>query len=160
MAKADRRLSFVFPSVEDKERWRKLAEPLTLTQWIWLKVEASLEKETAEQTSAKPTDSETVNRLLRANLDLKKENESLWESLDHFKTELEQVKGSPLPLDKDVVDLLRRGGSWTSIQINTALKTNAADDEALRAKSIEKTIETLEGWELVKRTWQGLKWNK
>jgi len=59
----------------------------------------------------------------------------------------------PEPLNKQVVDLLRSGGSWPSTRIIKELGTD-------HAASINNTLEQLYSLELIKRDWRGWAWTK
>lgn len=116
----DRQFSLYFPSVADKERWRKLAKPYTLNHWIMLMVEKAIEDKPAESSS------DEVNALRKRNLELEHENKILATKLKQSQ-EVKGIKG-PLPLDKQVVDLLKSGGYWPSTKIIKELKISAEDE--------------------------------
>ena len=160
MAKGeDRRLTFYFPTTADKERWRKLAEPLPLSHWIWLKVEQSLEPT--------PTLSgDDINALRKQVMDLRNENDLLKAKLKQTQTELDDHRSSAkVPMmDKGVVDLLRSGGAWTSIQLIKMLEKgslrNEKDNIRLDVKAIDFTLDMLSNMELAEKTWTGWRWKK
>ena len=191
MPASDRVFTFLFPTAEDKARWKKLAEPLTLNRWIFLQVERAIED--APVTTRTTTDD--INALRKENLELRKENEAMAAKLDQSRARevediLERSKG-PMPMDKHVVDLLRSGGYWTSTKLIKKLAQEAApeamqafrmDDDAdasnsvvaadffsnfnenltleVDVKAVERTLDALEQIGLVKKSWQGWKWNK
>jgi hypothetical protein len=190
MPASDRVFTFLFPTAEDKARWKKLAEPLTLNRWIFLQVERAIED--APVTTRTTTDD--INALRKENLELRKENEAIAAKLDQSRARevediLERSKG-PMPMDKHVVDLLRSGGYWTSTKLIKKLAQEAApeamqafrmdDDDASNSvvaadffsnfnenltlevdlKAVERTLDALEQIGLVKKSWQGWKWNK
>ncbi|MGD0951210.1 MAG: hypothetical protein ABR985_02260 [Methanotrichaceae archaeon] len=190
MPASDRVFTFLFPTAEDKARWKKLAEPLTLNRWIFLQVERAIED--APVTTRTTTDD--INALRKENLELRKENEAMAAKLDQSRARevediLERSKG-PMPMDKHVVDLLRSGGYWTSTKLIKKLAQEAApeamqafrmdDDDASNSvvaadffsnfnenltlevdvKAVERTLDALEQIGLVKKSWQGWKWNK
>ena len=190
MPASDRVFTFLFPTAEDKARWKKLAEPFTLNRWIFLQVERAIED--APVTTRTTTDD--INALRKENLELRKENEAMAAKLDQSRARevediLERSKG-PMPMDKHVVDLLRSGGYWTSTKLIKKLAQEAApeamqafrmdDDDASNSvvaadffsnfnenltlevdlKAVERTLDALEQIGLVKKSWQGWKWNK
>jgi hypothetical protein len=190
MPASDRVFTFLFPTAEDKARWKKLAEPLTLNRWIFLQVERAIED--APVTTRTTTDD--INALRKENLELRKENEAMAAKLDQSRARevediLERSKG-PMPMDKHVVDLLRSGGYWTSTKLIKKLAQEAApeamqafrmdDDDASNSvvaadffsnfnenltlevdvKAVERTLDALEQIGLIKKSWQGWKWNK
>jgi hypothetical protein len=191
MPASDRVFTFLFPTAEDKARWKKLAEPLTLNRWIFLQVERAIED--APVTTRTTTDD--INALRKENLELRKENEAMAAKLDQSRARevediLERSKG-PMPMDKHVVDLLRSGGYWSSTRLMKKLAQEAAPPEAMHAfriddddasnsvvaadffsnslneilplevdaKAVERTLDALEQIGLVKKSWQGWKWN-
>lgn len=158
----DRHHTIYLPTKEDLDRWRSLAEPLTLNRWIFLMVEKAISTDAADRPKARFSD-DTVIALRNENFTLKKETESLWETIQYLQKKLEDLQGSPLPLDKEVVDILRLGGVWTSNNLNDVLKTKAdaskqeSENNALRAKAIRNTLDQLSDCGLVKKSWQGWK---
>jgi hypothetical protein len=190
MARPDtrgRQLLLYFDTCEDLERWRKLAEPYPLAKWVRLTIEKAITEKPIRTKS-----SDEIDALKKKNLELERENEALTARLEKTKARetevlLEKAKG-PMPLDKEVVALLKTGGVWSSTRIIrelTAEKEMAvaegedgyrADeiDEGpafylmpfskpvlkLRVRGIKRTLEQLEALDLVKKTWQGWAWKR
>lgn len=178
----DRQFSLYFPSVADKERWRKLAKPYTLNHWIILMVQKAIENKPTESSS------DEVNALRKRNLELEQENKLLVRKLGQSRArEVKGLKG-PMPLDKQVVNLLKSGGFWPSTKIIRELKiTVDGEDDGLylesssihgqriepllkhsisevdsseRVRAVSNTLEQLSDLELVENTWQGWRWRK
>ncbi len=149
----DREYTFYFPSDDDKARWKKLAYPLTLNRWIYLQVEKAL-----ESPAASPRDD--INALRKEVVDLRQENTVLAAKLDRSQQDLAaSSRDSSLPLEQSILDLIKlfvSGGTWTPGQILSAVKMTV-DNEALRAKAINKSLEMLEDSELVEKTQTGWK---
>jgi 23S rRNA pseudoU1915 N3-methylase RlmH len=180
-----RQFTLYFRSVEDKKRWRELSKPYTLNKWILLTVEKALESPAPSRT--KTTDD--INALRKEVVDLRKENESLAARLDQIRARevediLERSSNTPMRMDKHVVDLLRSGGYWSSTRLIKKLAQEAAPPEGMHAfameennsitadffsnindnltldvKAVERTLDALEQIGLVKKTWQGWKWD-
>jgi hypothetical protein len=144
----DRAYTFLFPTASDKARWKKFAEPLCLNKWIFLMVERALE------TASTPPPDDNVGDFSITGL------QTEVRMLRHQKKDLEETIANaepnpqpPEPLNKDVVSLLRSGGSWTSTHI---IKELGSD----HLSSINYTLEQLLELELIKRDWRGFSWIK
>jgi hypothetical protein len=144
----DRVFTFLFPSAEDKTRWKKLAEPLTLNRWIFLMVERAL-----EIASTPPPDDHyddfSITALLTEVRMLRHQKKDLEETIANA----EPIRQPPEPLNKEVVSLLRSGGSWTSTHIIKELGVDSLS-------SINYTLEQLSELDLIKRDWRGFSWIK
>jgi hypothetical protein len=156
--------TFYFPTTKDKARWKRLSRGYTLNKWIYMQVEKSLEKEAASTVAADNDD--TINQL-------RKQNELLTARLQQALSELADLhKGSPPTMDKDVVDILKSGGVWTSENLFKKLSLSrfadnvkkindgTMDNTPIDPKSIERTLDTLQDFNLVQNTWCGFKWIK
>jgi hypothetical protein len=162
-----RQFTIYFNSREDLERFKKIAEPYTLNHWIMLTIEKAVEKPIRTKSS------DEINALRKENHELRQENEVLTARLEKTKAKevdalLEKAKG-PMQLDKEVVDLLRSGGVWSSTRIiktvtelylrldENKFKGGISED---RTRAIRRTLEELNNLDLVKKTWKGWAWNK
>ena len=155
--------TFYFPTTKDKARWKKLAKPYPMNQWIFNQVERAISGE----TSPKPTE-DTTNTINQ----LRKQNELLTARLQQALSELSDLrKGSEPTMDKNVVEVLKSGGVWTSQNLlkklalstfinNVSNDLNANANVPLDLKSIERTLDTLQDLNLVENTWLGFKWIK
>jgi len=162
-----RQFTIYFNSVEDLERFKKIAEPYTLNRWIMLTIEKAVEKPIRTKSS------DEINALRKENHELRQENEVLTARLEKTKAKevdalLEKAKG-PMQLDKEVVDLLRTGGVWSSTRImKTVTELYLRLDENKfkggiseeRTRAIKRTLEELYNLDLVKKTWKGWAWKK
>ena len=154
----------------DLVRWKKLAKPNTLNRWVIETVEAAI-----EAPRPKSSNGEEINQLRKENLDLRQEVERLAARLREAEEVYEKTAHtihSP-QLDRNVVDLLRSGGTWTSPKITEQLLTADKDtykkffteshnelNKVDHAKSISRTLELLEQAGLVEQTERGWIWNK
>jgi hypothetical protein len=149
-----RQHTLYLPTKEDLDRWKGLAHTrtLTLNQWIYEMVEKAL-----DDTPKAPTGGDDINALrkevniLRAEVKLLEKNQR-----KVAEARLEEANQRDLPLDLNVVTLLRRGGSWSAP--NLAKELAAKNRE--QAEAIYRTIEELESLELVKKDWRGWTWKE
>ncbi|MGD0952828.1 MAG: hypothetical protein ABR985_10645 [Methanotrichaceae archaeon] len=162
--------TFYFPTTKDKARWKRLSKPYCLNQWIFMQVERAISGDVRDAVTTNAADvADTINQQLRT------QNELLTARLQQALSEVADLrKGSAPPtMDKDVVDILKSGGVWTSqnllkrlaLSIFTTNMENLRDnkppvDTPLDIKRVEKTLETLQDLHLVENTWKGFKWIK
>jgi hypothetical protein len=155
----DRQYTIYLPSKDDIARWRKLSKPLTLNRWIYEMVERSIENK-----PSKNKDTEELNALRKENLGLKKDLEIAMAKLQQKEERereyvLERSKGGML-LDKQIIDLLRAGGSWTSQNIISRIMTTGGIHLSERRKAVKRTLDELERTGLIELTSRGWKWIK
>jgi hypothetical protein len=165
MARPDvrgRQLTLYLESREDLKRWRKLAEPYPLSKWIRLTIEKAI-----TEKPIRTKDADEIDALKKRNLELEQENEVLTTRLEKTQAKqveilLEKAKG-PMQLDKEVVDLLRTGGVWSSARIMKTLdviKMVNKGEFPERTKSIKTTLEVLNNLNLVEYTGTGWTWKR
>jgi hypothetical protein len=184
----DRQFTIYLPSAEDLDRWRALSKPYALNRWVYLMVEKALESPAPSRTKTtddinalrkEVVDLRKKNESLAAKLDQRRAKE--------VEDILERSSNAPMQMDKHVVDLLRSGGYWSSTRLMTKLAQEAAPPEGMHAfrmdddpvvaadffsnnfnenltlevdvKAVERTLDALEQIGLVKKSWQGWKWN-
>ena len=136
--------TFYFPTIEDKNRWRKLAEPYTLNRWMYLTIEKAIDAST--QPTTDPIYDYSYSALHLEIMMLRDKIKMLEEK------QAQHVEPTqPENLDKRVVDLLRSGGSWPSTKIIKKLGTD-------RSASINNTLEQLAEIGLVRLDWRGWSW--
>ena len=156
----------------DLSRWKDhCPSTMTLNGWLVELIELGIE-ETAK-TRPKNIYGEEINQLRKDNLELKQENERLSARVHEVESIYEKSRQIYPHLDKSVVDLLLRGGTWTSPKITEKLLIADKDEykkffteshnefnKVDRVKGINRTLEQLELVGLVKNTRSGWVWNK
>ncbi len=160
MARKDirgRDYTIYLPTKEDLLRWKALAKPTgsNLSHWIFEMVELAIEN----RPSTPKVDTDELNKLRAENQQLKAELERLrtWQA-SIFKISETKDTFHPMPFGKAVINLLKRGGKWSSIRITKELKLyfKAGYD----SRDLGKVIDQLEELGLIKETENGWIWNK
>jgi hypothetical protein len=179
MARADlKRRQYTIYAHHDKDlsRWKDRCPPtVSLNSWLVELIERGMDDEKIAARTKSGSNTDELNRLRRENLDLQQANERLMARLREAEEVYEKTAHtihSP-QLDRNVVDLLRSGGTWTSPKITEQLLTADKDtykkffteshnelNKVDHAKSISRTLELLEQAGLVEQTARGWIWNK
>ncbi len=152
----DRQITVYCKSHADLVRWRELAAPHSLNNWILNMVERGIDGPVF--TSA---NSDEVNALRKEIADLKQRNNALAAQLAKIKDSI--VKPH---LDKDVVALLKHGGTWSADRIAqemdlkhlTEITNEIHVNIFQRVDSVNATIEQLEHLGLVEISSEGWTW--
>ena len=66
------------------------------------------------------------------------------------------VKDGTRKFDKELIDLLKQGGSYSGDEILTRLSINSSDTDLVKA--VNKQLEVLESYGLVEYVGRGWKW--
>jgi hypothetical protein len=98
---------------------------------------------------------------------LRKENRLLKKLVDNLDAELKRYRTKPFleenykgirRFDKELIDLLKEGGSYSADDILTHLSINPSDTELVRA--VNKQLEILESYGLLAYEGRGWKWKQ
>ena len=163
----DRTVYVYLPSLGMVEDWRRRAERagISLSKFIIERVEDSIRQEGGEGYLSRL---ELVRRLRRAEEELKrlrKENRMLRMLVENLDRELKHYRAKPFleeefqgvrSFDRQLVDLLRKGGTLSEHEILEQLNIDPSDSELV--KSVSKQLEILEAYGLVEFTGRGWKW--
>ncbi|MBC7131090.1 hypothetical protein H5T51_07740, partial [Candidatus Bathyarchaeota archaeon] len=156
------------PSLEMVEDWKRRAERAggTLSKFVVERVEDSIRREEGEEGYL--SRAELVKRLRDAEEELKRlrgENSLLKRLVENLDNELKRYRAQPFleeafegvrRFDKDLIELLRRGGSYTQEEILAQLNIDPSDVDLVKA--VGKQLEALEAYGLVEYKGRGWKW--
>jgi len=164
----DRAIYVYLPSLEMVEDWKRRAEKagVSVSKFVIERVEDSIRREEGEEGYL--SRAELVKRLRSAEEELKKlreENRLLKRLVENLDNELKRYRAQPFlqeafegvrRFDRDLIELLRRGGSYTEEQILTHLNIDPSDTDLVKA--VSKQLEALEGYGLLEYKGRGWKW--
>ncbi|MCW4038830.1 MAG: hypothetical protein NWF13_08875 [Candidatus Bathyarchaeota archaeon] len=156
------------PSLEVAKDWKDRASKAgtSISKFVTERVEDSIRREEGEESYLNRLD--LIKRLDKAEEELKKlrnENRLLKKLVDNLDTELKRYRAKPF-LEKDfqgirrfeqeLIDLLKRGDTYTGEVILTHLSIDPSDTELVKA--VNKQLEILETYGLVEYVGRGWKW--
>ena len=164
----DRAIYVYLPSLEMVEDWKRRAEKagVSISKFVIERVEESIRREEGEESYL--SRAELAKRLREAEEELKKlqnENRLLKKLAENLDNELKRYRAQPFleeafegvrRFDKDLIELLRKGGSYTQEHILSQLNIDPSDTELVKA--ISKQLEALEAYGLVEYKGRGWKW--
>ncbi|MEM3881745.1 MAG: hypothetical protein QXD19_08380 [Candidatus Bathyarchaeia archaeon] len=164
----DRAIYVYLPSVEMVEDWRQRAERagVSISWFVVERVEDSIRREEGEEGYL--SRAELVKRLRSAEEELKslrEENRLLKRLVENLDNELKRYRAQPFMqeafegvkrFDKDLIELLRKGGSYTQEEILARLNIDPSDVELVRA--VDRQLQALEAYGLVEYKGRGWRW--
>jgi len=164
----ERAVYVYLPSLEMVEDWKQRAEKggVSISKFVIERVEESIQREEGEESYL--SRAELIKKLRDAEEELKKarnENRLLKKLAENLDNELRRYRTQPFleesfegvrKFDKDLVELLRKGGSYTQEQILAHLNIDASDSDLVKA--VGKQLEALEGYGLLEYKGRGWKW--
>jgi len=164
----DRAIYVYLPSLEMAEDWKRRAEKggVSISKFVIERVEESIRREEGEEGYLSRAD--LIKKLRDAEEELKKarnENRLLKKLAENLDGELRRYRAQPFldeafegvrRFDKDLVELLRKGGSYTQEQILAHLNIDPTDSDLVKA--VSKQLEGLEGYGLLEYKGRGWKW--
>jgi hypothetical protein len=156
------------PSIEMVEDWKqRVAQANTsISKFVIEKVEDSIRRDEGEAGSQ--TRLELINHLSKTEdevTELRSENRLLRQLVNNLDNELKRFRAMPFlddefqgvrRFDKELIDLLRRGETYTGNELLTALNINPSDTDLIKA--VNKQLEVLESYGLVEYLGRGWKW--
>ena len=164
----DRAIYVYLPSLEMVEDWKRRAERagVSISKFVVERVEDSIRRE--EGGEGYLSRAELVKRLQNAEGELKKlreENRLLKRLCENLDNELKRYRAQPFleeafegvrRFDKDLIELLRKGGSYTQEQILAHLNIDPSDADLVKA--LGRQLEALEAYGLVEYKGRGWRW--
>ena len=164
----DRAIYVYLPSLEMVEDWKRRAEKagVSVSKFVIERVEDSIRREEGEEGYL--SRAELVKRLRSAEEELKKlreENRLLKRLVENLDNELKRYRAQPFLqeafegiriFDRDLIELLRKGGSYTQEEILAHLNIEPSDVELVKA--VDKQLEALEAYGLVEYKGRGWRW--
>jgi len=164
----DRAIYVYLPSLEMVQDWKQRAEKggVSISKFVIERVEDSIRREEGEEgylgraeLIKKLRDAEEeVKKLRNENRLLKKLAENLDNELRRYRAQpfLEETFEGVRRFDRDLIELLRKGGSYTQEQILAHLNIDPSDSDLVKA--VSKQLEALESYGLLEYRGRGWKW--
>ncbi|MDG6978790.1 MAG: hypothetical protein JRN58_06890 [Nitrososphaerota archaeon] len=167
----ERSIYVYLPSAEMIEDWKSRAEKagMSISKFVIDRVEDSLKREEGEEERYLSR-LELVKKLKEAgegNKKLGEENRLLKKLVENLDKELKRYRMKPYAeegfegkrsFDKNLIELLRKGGSHSQEELLAHLDVDPADTEMIKAVSTE--LEALEGYSLVEYSGRGWRWKE
>lgn len=160
----ERAIYVYLPSIEKAEEWKNLAKEakVSVSKFVIDHVENSVSQE--EDHTPRSELLKRLENLKEENNDLRERNKRLEALAEKLEKELKDYRMKPFleetegyrEYEKDLVDLLKRREEIRSDEILDALSVEAFDTKSVKA--IQKQLENLESYGLVKATVRGWKW--
>jgi len=164
----DRAIYVYLPSLEMVEDWKCRADKAgaSISKFVVERVEDSIRREEGEEGYLSRL--ELLKRLNVAEEELKKlrgENSLLKKLVDNLDNELKRYRAKPFleesfegvrRFDKELIDLLKEGGSYTDDMILSRLNIDPSNADLVKA--VSKQLEILEAYGLVEYVGRGWKW--
>lgn len=166
----DRAIYVYLPSLEMVKDWKERAEKggVSISKFVIERVEESLRREEGEEGYL--SRSKLIQKLRDAEEELKKvrnENRLLKRLAENLDNELRRHRAQPFieedfegvrRFDRELIELLRKGGSYTQEEILARLNINPSESELVKA--VSKQLEVLEGYGLLEYKGRGWKWKE
>jgi predicted nuclease with TOPRIM domain len=157
------------PSQKMAEDWKNKADKSgnSISKFVIDRVEDSIRKEKQEDYLSRL---ELIKKLNAADEELKQlrnDNRLLKKLVDNLDTELKKYRAKPFldedfkgvrRFDKELIDLLKQGGSLSGDEILTNLNISSSDTDLVKA--VNKQLELLENYSLVQYVGRGWKWKQ
>ena len=158
------------PSLEMIDDWKLRARKsgMSISKFVVDRVEGSTRREDGEEGYLNRV--ELIKRLSNSEEELKKlsnENRLLKRLVDNLDNELKRYRAKPFleadfrgirSFDKELIDFLRKGGSYMGEEILAHL--NIDPSETNLVKAINTQLDVLESYGLVEYAGRGWKWKK
>lgn len=156
------------PSQKMADDWKSKADQAgtSISKFVIDRVEDSIIKEEGEESYLNRL--ELIKKLSATEEELKqlrKDNRLLKKLVDNLDTEMKRYRAKPFleddfkgvrRFDKELIDLLKQGGSYSGDEILTRLSINSSDTDLVKA--VNKQLEVLESYGLVEYVGRGWKW--
>jgi len=164
----ERAIYVYLPSLEMVKDWKQRAEKggVSISKFVLERVEEAVRREEGEDGYVGRA--ELIEKLRDAEEELKKvrnENRLLKKLAENLDNELKRYRAQPFleaafegvrRFDRDLIELLKKGGSYTQEEILSHLNIDPSDSDLLKAVSIQ--LEALEGYGLLEYKGRGWKW--
>ena len=156
------------PTQKMAQDWKNKADKSgnSISKFVIDRVEDSLRKEAGEQGYLNRL--ELIKKLSTAEEELnqlRKNNRLLKKLVDNLDTELKGYRAKPFleddfrgvrRFDKELIDILKEGGSYSGDDILTRLNISCSNTDLVKA--VNKQLEVLESYSLVEYVGRGWKW--
>ncbi len=156
------------PSLQMVENWKRRADKsgTSISKFVIDKVEDSIRKEEGEEGYLNRL--ELIKKLSNTEEELKqlrKDNRLLKKLVDNLDNEAKRLRAEPFLDDsfrgvrrynQEIIDMLKQGGSYSGDEILAHLDINHSDTDLVKA--VNKQLEVLETYGLVKYVGRGWKW--
>jgi hypothetical protein len=167
----ERAVYVYLPTLEMAESWKSGAKKagVSVSKYVTDRVEDSMRREEGEKGGEGYLSRlDLIRKLGDAQEELKKlreENRLLKRLSENLDRELKRHRAKPFTeegfqgvrqFDKELVELLRKGGSLGNEEIITKLGIEPSDAEMIRA--VGRQLEALQGYGLVEYTGRGWRW--
>jgi len=164
----DRAIYVYLPSLEMVEDWKRRSERsgASVSKFVTERVEDSIRREDGEEGYFSRL--ELIKRLGSLEEELKRlsnENRMLKKLVDNLDNELKRYRAKPfleesfqgvIRFDRELITLLKKGGSHSDDEILSHLNIEPTDSELVAALS--RQLEALEDYGLVEFTGKGWRW--
>lgn len=164
----DRAIYVYLPSLEIVGDWKRRAEKagVSISKFVIERVEDSIRREEGE--GGYLSRAELIKRLRDAEEELKKlrnENRLLKRLAENLDNELRRYRAQPFleetfegvrRFDRDLIGLLRKGGSYTQDEILAHLNIDPSDSDLVKA--VCRQLEDLEDYGLLEYKGRGWRW--
>jgi len=164
----DRTIYVYLPSLGMVEDWKLRAEKagVSLSKFIIERVLDSIRREDGEEGYL--SRAEIIKRLRNTEEELRKlrdENRLLRKLVENLDNELKRYRAQPFledrfegvrRFDRELIELLKRGGIFNEEEILTHLNINPSETELVKA--VSRQLEILEEYGLVEFTGRGWRW--
>mgnify|MGYP005850402615 CR=1 FL=1 len=164
----ERAIYVYLPSFEMVQDWKQRAEKsgVSISKFVIERVEESIRREEGEEGYL--SRAELIKKLRDAEEELKmlrNDNRLLKKLAENLDNELKRYRAQPFieeafegvrRFDKDLIELFRKGGSYTQEQILAHLNIDPSDGDLVKA--VSKQLEALEGYGLLEYKGRGWRW--
>ncbi|MCP8314059.1 MAG: hypothetical protein H3Z53_06775 [archaeon] len=164
----ERAIYVYVPYLEMFKEWKLKADKadVSISKFVIDRVEDSIRREEGEEGYLSRV--ELIKKLNNAEEELKKlrdENRLLKRLVENLDNELKRYRAKPFieegfqgirRFDKELINLLRKGGSYNNEEILARLNIDPTDTDMVKA--ISKQLEALEEYRLVEYTGRGWRW--
>ena len=158
------------PTQKMAQDWKNKADKAgsSISKFVIDRVEDSLRKEEGEQGYLNRL--ELIKKLSKAEEELKqlrKDNRLLKQLADNLDNELKRYRAKPFlkdnfsgvrRFDKELIELLKKGGSFSGDEILSYLDINSSNTDLIKA--VNKQLSVLESYGLVEYVGRGWKWKQ
>ncbi len=156
------------PSLDMVEDWKRRASKagVSISKFVVERVEDSIRREEGEEGYLSRL--QLIERLRKEEDELKRlreENRLLRRLVDNLDRELKRYRAKPFleegfegvrMFSKELIDLLRKGGTYSEKEILANFNIEPSDVDLVKA--VSKQLEALESYDLVEFTVKGWKW--
>ena len=158
------------PTQKMAQDWKNKADKAnsSISKFVIDKVEDSIRKEQGEESYLNRLELiKTLNNSEEELKNLRKENRLLKQLADNLDNELKRHRAKPFleddfsgvrRFDKELIELLKKGGSFSGDEILSYLGVNSSNTDLV--KSVNKQLSILESYGLVLYVGRGWKWKQ